>query len=211
VELIKKVRTKYYKIDDSSFKHRIIKDLSQFRFHKTYSAIIIRYRIYDLKSYLYKLGIECKLIQQYRSKKTAHRWSTAYQIVKGGVNLGDLRRLKNGMDADGNIWYEEGWDADGSDTECAAISKSILDNAIRLGQSKMHYAEEGYESDDPRRKPNTKSIPVSRHIYGLAIDIRIDWSQLGGPWSQKAEQIISEFGFRRPHRNEEWHFELDEK
>ncbi len=194
---------------NASFKFRIFKDLCHFKFDDAYLAIILKYRISVFKLYLNKLGINCKLLQQYRSKKIAHRWSTAYQIANGGITLGDLRRLKDGIDEDGNIWYKRDWDPGGSDDEYARISKPIVTNAIKLGQAKMHYAEESYETNSLRRDPNIKSIPVSRHVYGQAIDFRIDWSQLGGPWSLKAEQIISQFGLLRPHGQEYWHFELD--
>jgi len=148
-------------------------------------------------------------MQHYRSKKIAHRWSTAYQITNGGITLGDLRRLKNGKDEDGNIWFKSDWDPGESDGECAKISKSIENNAIKLGQAEMHYAEEGYESDSPYRFPNLPSIPVSRHVDGKAMDFNIDWSHLGGAWSSKTEKIISQFGLIRPYKQEPWHFELD--
>jgi hypothetical protein len=174
-----------------------------------YTSIILIYRITALKLYLGQSGINCKLIQHYRSKKIAHRWSTAYQITNGSITLGDLRRLKNGKDEDGNIWYNRFWDPGGSDGECANISKSIEKNAIKLGQANMNYAEEGYETDSSYRAPNLQSLPVSRHVYGKAIDFNIDWNQLGGAWSSKAEKIISQFGLIRPYKQEPWHFELD--
>jgi hypothetical protein len=169
----------------------------------------LRYRITALKLYLNRLGINCKFNQHYRSKKTAHRWSTAYQIAIGNITLEDLRRLKNGKDQDGNIWYKKEWDLGEPYSECAKISTDILDNAIKVGPPRMVYAEEGYESDDPRRYPNVKSIPVSKHVYGKAIDFEIDWNQFGGAWSSNAAQIISQFGLIRPVKKEDWHFELD--
>lgn len=192
-----------------SLKYRVVRDLCQFRFHDVYNSLSLRYRITALKLYLNRLKIKCKMMQQYRSKKTAHQWSTAYQIANGSITLGDLRRLKSGRDADGNMWYKRDWDPGGSDNECANISKNIANNAIKLGQVKIHYAEEGYEPDSPYREPNLKSIPVSRHVHGKAIDFKIDWSQLGGAWSSKTKQIVSRFGLIRPYKQEPWHFELD--
>lgn len=191
-----------------SFKYRIVRDLSQFRFHDVYTSIILRNQITALKLYIGRLGINCKIMQHYRSNEIAHRWSTAYQIFNGGITLGDLRRLKNGKDEDGNIWYKRDWDPGGSDGELAKTSKSIENNAIKLGQAGMHYAEEGYEPDSPYRAPNLQNIPVSRHVHGKAIDFEIDWSQLEGAWSSKTEKIISQFGLIRPYKQEPWHFEL---
>jgi hypothetical protein len=148
-------------------------------------------------------------MQHYRSKKIAHRWSTAYQITNGGITIGDLRRLKNGKDEDGNIWYKRDWDPGGPDSECAKSSRSIKDNAVKLGQAEMHYAEEGYDSNSLFRRPNLSNIPVSRHVHGKAIDFDIDWSQLGGAWCSKTRKIISKFGLIRPYEQEPWHFELD--
>jgi hypothetical protein len=148
------------------------------------------------------------MTQHYRSRKIAHLWSTAYHIASGHITLGALRKLKNGKDKDGNIWYKSDWDDVGLDNECAKISKNILENAINKSL-KINYAEEGYESDSSYRAPNLASIPVSKHVNGKAIDLYIDWPQLGGAWSSEAEKIISMFGLIRPHKQEPWHFELD--
>ena len=192
-----------------SFKYGIVKDLCQFRFFDVYTSIILKYRITTLKFFLDRLGVYCNLIQHYRSKEAAHLWSTAYQIANGNITIGDLRRLENGKDKDGNVWYKRNWDPGGHDNICAKISKNILDNAIKMGTPKMVYAEEGYEHDDPHRYPNLKNIPISKHVYGKAIDVKIDWPQLGGAWSTEADQIISQFGLVRPYNQEDWHFELD--
>lgn len=197
------------KKNSQSFKNRIVGDSCQLRLHDVYTSMVLRFRITALKLYLGRSGIKCKLMQHYRSKKIAHLWSTAYHITNGSITLGDLRRLRNGKDKDGNIWYNRFWDPGGSDGECANISKSIEKNARKLGQADLHYAEEGYETDSTYRAPNLPSIPVSKHVYGKAIDFNIDWNQLGGAWSSKAEKITAQFGLIRPYRQEPWHFELD--
>ncbi len=87
----------------------------------------------------------------------------------------------------------------------------------------INYAEEGYHPCNLYRKPNINQIPVSRHTKGDAIDLgKIAWKQkFGDPWSEKADDFVSEYGLSRPIRPENykkrspyangpehWHFEL---
>ena len=204
---LKKKYIQYFKSVATISKY-IVRDLYGFRFHDAYTSFTLRFRITALKSYLGRLDVDCKITQHYRSRKQAHKWSTAYHIASGHITLGALRMLKNGKDKDGNIWYESDWDDVRLDNELTKIPKNILENAMNKSR-KMNYAEEGYESNSPYRAPNLASIPVSKHVNGKAIDLYVDWPQLGGAWSEEAEKIISKFGLIRPHRQEPWHFELD--
>lgn len=159
--------------------------------------------------YLEDQAIDCRITKFLRKRRTAHRWSTAHHIVNGRISIGALRRLKDGRDTDGNIWYKREWDAGHNDDASASACKLIKSNAIELGSPGTVYAEEGYAADDPARLPNLRDIPISKHIFGLAIDILVDWSKLGGPWSDHAKDVVTKFGLVRPVDHEHWHFEID--
>ena len=120
-----------------------------------------------------------------------------------------LRELENGKDEDGNLWYRREWDAGYADDERANASEPIKENAVHWGPTDTVYAEEGYAADDPRRRPNLTAIPISKHVYGLAIDVLIEWEKLGGPWSDRSRSLIAQFGLVRPFVDEAWHLELD--
>jgi len=172
--------------------------------------ILLPYRVVGMCLYLQSLGINCKITKFLRKKRTAHRWSTAHHIVFGKVSIGALRRLEDGRDRDGFQWYKPEWD-DGSDDSTSANSiEEIRQNAITLGAPNTEYALEGYGSKDPARLPNLGDIPISKHVYGLAIDVLVDWSQFGGAWSQHARETVSQFGLIRPVPDEPWHFEIDQ-
>jgi hypothetical protein len=170
---------------------------------------ILLYRVIALIVYLENQGVNCRIIKFFRKRKTAHRWSTAYQIFDGNISIGVLRSLQDGMDIDGNVWYRPEWDPGYDDYVSGNTSELIKRNAITLGPPKIVYAEEGYDPDDPHRLPNLKDIPVSKHVYGLAIDAFIEWSKLEGPCSDTAKGIVAKFGLVRPVDNESWHIEVD--
>lgn len=192
-----------------SYKRRIIKDLCAFKIKDAFHAIRLRGRVKALQAFLHKRDIQSDIKQHYRSRVLAHRWSTAYHIVNGGITMKDLRELENGRDQDGNLWYKKEWDTRGRDSDYANASKKIVVNAMKIGQAEVNFAEEGYACDHPFRRPNLSAIPVSRHVLGRAIDLQIDWAKMDGAWSSKAEAIISSFGLKRPYRDEPWHLELD--
>src|SRR5205085_2015572 len=50
------------------------------------------------------------LTQGVRSRKTAHKWSTSWNIRKRRVPLKNLQDLPDGKDKDGNQWYNEVWE-----------------------------------------------------------------------------------------------------
>ena len=52
---------------------------------------------------------------------------------------------------------------------------------------------------------------MSAHVYGLAIDLNVDWSKLNGPWSSDAKKVVKQFGLKRPFFDEPWHVEIDKK
>ncbi len=78
----------------------------------------------------------------------------------------------------------------------------------------LNYAYEGYPIGASHRLPNTTDVPVSQHVYGLAVDIDGDW--LVDPWSEEVNALVEKFGLVRPFslgnvpesREEWWHFEL---
>lgn len=175
-----------------------------------------------------------------RSAKDAHLFSTAYHIYEGLVPLSSLQSLPDGKDIDLNVWYKKEWETyspamgfDRAATE-AEIMERAKDHALNASprtQIKenwgfsivgLTFAEEGYESDDPKRAPNLKSVPVSVHTTGNAIDLQgIQWSEFGGAWSDEAIAFVASFGLWRPFNSEtagspdnprgaveDWHFEL---
>ena len=113
-----------------------------------------------------------------RSRKKAHRWSTAYQIRQGNVPLKKLAELPGGKDMDGNLWYRPG------QTMIAAKA-----NALKIWKGAL--AAEGYTKDDKKREPNTFSGGVTKHATGRAIDatFRWNWSKSEGLKIEKEKKV----------------------
>ena len=173
------------------------------------AALRLKLRVKAMSYYLRSQGVGCTINLQYRKRRVAHRWSTAYGIYNGDVTLGTLRQRSAGRDDDGTVWWLPEWDCHGSDDVSAATCPAIVDNAVQVGPNHMVYAQEGYRVDDSRRWPNVATAQVSAHVRGCAIDLNVDWSQLGGPWSSDACSIVQRFGLTRPYTDEAWHVEID--
>lgn len=168
----------------------------------------LRWRVWRLCRYLQGQGITAYMRNQFRPRPMAHRFSTAYHLVNGNITLGALRVLPAGCDQDGSQWFRPEWGVNLPDELPASFVAEIVANANVLAQIRIKYAEEGYESHDRRRLPNLADIPVSKHIQGWAIDTKVDWDALGGPWSEAACQMVARFGLTRPVPGEYWHFEM---
>jgi hypothetical protein len=173
-----------------------------------YASALLLYRAASLCVYLEQQGIRCRITKFLRKPKTAHRWSTAHHIVNGKITLEQLRRLDDGRDLDGNVWYKPEWDAGGDGSQSASASEPIKQNAIHQGPPHTVYSQEGYAPNDPARLPNLPDIPISKHVYGLAIDMTVEWERLGGAWGDYAQALVAQFGLARPVASESWHFEL---
>jgi hypothetical protein len=172
-------------------------------------AFLLLYRAKAMCLYLEEQGIHCRITKFWRKPKTAHRWSTAHHIVTGKITLERLRQLEGGQDLDGNVWYRPEWDAGYDGSVSASVCQRIRQNAVHLGPPQTVYSEEGYPPNDPARLPNLPEIPISRHVYGLAIDMMVAWDGLDGAWSDRAASLVRQFGLARPVASESWHFELD--
>jgi hypothetical protein len=130
-----------------------------------------------------------------RAPADAHRMSTAYNIRDGAIPLEALKALPDGKDADGTVWYEEGWSR-----------SEIIANATKVWPGAR--ANEGYPEDDPRRLPNGLKEPkMSMHCTGRAWDVTIRWAD-GDGWHAQANKLVADFGLIRPEPDEHWHFEL---
>ncbi|KIH75481.1 hypothetical protein SAMN05660860_03251 [Geoalkalibacter ferrihydriticus] len=167
----------------------------------------LKLRVNFLILHLRGQGIPCWIQAHYRTPDRAHRWSTAYSVLSGKINVGDLRCLADGRDLDGNLWFKPEWAPGAGDRAPANEFAAIVANANELGPRKPVYAEEGYASTDPRRRPNLAEIPISKHITGRAIDLNVEWAALGGPWSAQADELIARYGLCRPVTSESWHVE----
>ena len=178
------------------------------KFKNVRHASLLRYRYFKFKQELSKLGVRCELVQQYRDKKTAHKWSTAYHIINGKITVGSLRKLANGRDQDGTLWYSAKWGNGVDDYDSANSASDILENAMRKAAPNFPYAEEGYPTDSDYRLPNLSTIPVSKHVSGMAIDIDVDWDRLGGAHTKLSHQMLTLFGLQRTKDDEDWHLEL---
>lgn len=172
-------------------------------------ALILRRRARHLQHHLNQIEIQCQVNQHFRDRATAHRWSTAYQIGLGTISIGVLRQLPNGRDRNGTLWLHPSWDKpDLTDNTPANIVEALRAHAKDRGPKSEAYAAEGYFPGDPRRAPNLTSIPISPHIYGLAIDLRISWESFNGPWTADARELVARFALTRPIPEEPWHFTL---
>jgi hypothetical protein len=163
-----------------------------------------------------------------RGPKTAHLWSTAFNIRQRRIPLKNLTDLKDGKDLDGNLWYDPAWEdglargKDGKLTKAAdsALWQKIVANAESYWKGKI--AAEGYSTDDPRIKPNVHKTK-SNHVDGNAVDISISWRagakvppEFGGrpitngeTSDSAANAVVAAFGLCRPVKSEKWHFQLD--
>ena len=178
------------------------------RIRHSVSAWRLRFRVYRLVRALKARGIFCSIHHQYRAPEKAHRHSTAYHIVTGKISVGHLRELASGCDLDGHLWLLPEWAEDLDDATPANQCAFIVRNASELEPESRRYAKEGYEKSDPKRAPNAADVPVSKHVYGLAIDLNVDWSKLDGDWGPKTNALIAQFGLCRPLKSESWHVEL---
>lgn len=193
------------------------------------------------------MGITYKVMGDVRPKRQAHLVSTAYHIHTKQVPLKELRALKGGKDLDGNVWYRKGWEMvtpffsllyrprPATEAEILEKAPDLLEkakeNALELAENEgsdfigtftfrpniVNCAYEGYAKDDPHRKPNLSTVPISNHVIGQAIDLKgIEWNKLGGEWSAEARKFVASFGLTRPFapeaqtycKKEAWHFEL---
>jgi RHS repeat-associated protein len=184
----------------------------------------------------------------HRYAKDAHTYSTAYHILHDFVSIEDLR--KTPIDSDGNVWYKEEWDAfycagkyptgPWQFSSLVYLDYLVKKNASEKGADHIRgrnpfkkyiftpfgsiadvtYAMEGYRSGDPERLPNSSLPGISKHVYGLAVDISIDveakFTDIG---YTEVDQIASEYHLRRPYNQDDyvpytddetrewWHFE----
>ena len=174
-------------------------------------ALRLKFRVKGLSYFLRSQGVNCNINLHYRKSTVAHRWSTAHSIAVGNTAMRSLRELKDGCALDGNRWFSDEWGVGVPDDAKASDCEAVLGNARALGANDLAYAEEGYEAGDPRRFPNVPDIPVSNHVCGRAIDLNVDWGRLGGPWSKGANELVRQFGLKRPYADEAWHVELDDE
>jgi hypothetical protein len=165
-----------------------------------------------------------KFNQGVRSPKTAHQWSTAWNIRKEKVELPALQALAEGTDLDGNKWYDPSWENGLAKTDKGAFTagalkqlwSNIFANAATFYGSDA-IAAEGYRLNDPRIKPNAHKA-VSNHIDGRAMDVAIPWKSGGNFFGRKimngktsdqvANRIVVAFSLSRPVKSERWHFQL---
>ena len=176
---------------------------------ETFSANV-SYFIKDLA----EQGIDVEITQSARNPQLAHQWSTAYNIFIGNISIDDLRL--NPIDMDGNVWFSEEWD-NGNDR---VLERKVKVNAWEKGSqscfvsfweicfgNNLIYALEGYSTGDPRRTPNISNVPISNHVFGLAVDLS---------WKDVEDSVIGETAAKhdlfRPllyfkESPENWHFE----
>lgn len=124
---------------------------------------------------------------------------------------------KEVRDLDGNLWYVEDWNRAETDEQARK------NRAVGKGE-KLSLAYEGYEVTDPKRLPNSLDPahpPLSSHVFGLAIDVGIQWGGStklpSGAWGWSQPEIFEHFKLHRPimEKNnpygpgaaEPWHFE----
>jgi RHS repeat-associated protein len=181
-----------------------------------------------------------RIVTQRRRPDVAHRFSTTYFILSGEIPYelfkwysGDIR------DEDGNIWFLDEWR-----NECAhypdpdiCLKAYIYENASEnspdtvrgpvhidwdhLKEWHSHaYAEEGYNVGDARRFPNITNVKVSKHVFGLAIDVAFRVTgYVKDAWDPQINAVVENHGLSRPFNQEladlgfipepeAWHFEF---
>lgn len=175
--------------------------VEQSDFKKSAEGVSLNQKLFDQVTALAQHLIDNNLVtgdiafsEGVRGPKTAHQWSTAYWIQKGAIGEDRLKALPGGKDADGNLWYKEGW-----------TKKEIDANAHSIWHGAR--ANEGYPKGDKRRLPNTDDPDASTHCFGEAIDIKIPWRN-GNGWHKEANDLVKQFKLQRPEADEHWHFEL---
>jgi peptidoglycan hydrolase-like protein with peptidoglycan-binding domain len=162
--------------------------------------------------------------QGVRNRKTAHRWSTSWNIRKGRVPLKNLQDLDDGKDLDGNQWYDAAWEEGLATDPNEHLTKESLQKlwAKIKANAKQYYssdaiAAEGYPTTDDHIKPNVHPV-VSNHVGGNAMDVSIPWRSgaavgtvailEGQTTDQAANALIARFGLSRPVPSEKWHIQL---
>jgi hypothetical protein len=120
-------------------------------------------------------------------------------------------------DLDNNLWYVAGW------TQAETNDQARKNRGLKSGEDPS-LAYEGYEITENKRLPNSLDPthpPVSSHVFGLAVDARIPWSEKnwkGNPdfWAGSVVETIKRFQLQRPidasnpygpSEAEPWHFE----
>lgn len=120
-------------------------------------------------------------------------------------------------DLDNNLWYVAGW------TQAETNEQARKNRGLKPGENPS-LAYEGYEITEKERLPNSLDPthpPVSAHVFGLAMDVRIPWSEKtwkGHPdfWADSVAETIKHFQLQRPidasnpygpSEAEPWHFE----
>lgn len=187
-------------------------------------------RVVEFTDYLAYNNVAFEITAGTRTRKKAHFNSTAYHIYNKMVPLGALRALPGGRDSDQSVWYKPEWEGrlqpdfvtwrsvtthafDEAKAADPDLVTTLFGGRVETGLS---CAYEGYPAGDARRLPNIDEVPLSSHVEGEAVDIRMDWSTFGDSWSADADAIVADFGLTRPFREdaathcvaEHWHFEL---
>ena len=132
-------------------------------------------------------------------------------------NVPDPTAPQEVRDLDNNLWYTAGW------TKAETDDQARNNRGLKPGEDPS-LAYEGYEINQKERLPNSLDPthpPVSSHVFGLAIDARVRWSQTtwkGNPdfWAASVAETIKRFQLQRPidasnpygpAEAEPWHFE----
>ena len=170
------------------------------------------------ENYLVSSNPSIVVSQGYRTPADAHRFSTSYHLFYGFIDSEVLGCYP--IDSDGNIWNDPATDflytfaCSGSSTLsmpanlCSPRARWSIENA-KKGEGSNYfcgafkcgfsYAQEGYPPGDPRRLPNSDDVPVSNHVYGLAVDIVGWWSDDPDDiWGLPITNIAQQFRLDRP-------------
>ncbi|HEY5895499.1 MAG TPA: DUF4157 domain-containing protein [Chthoniobacterales bacterium] len=135
----------------------------------------------------------------------------------GEENVPDPTAPLEVRDLDNNLWYVAGW----AQEETNAQARK--NRGLKPGEDPS-LAYEGYGISEKERLPNSLDPthpPISEHVFGLAMDVRIPWSEKtwrGNPdfWADSVAETIKSFQLQRPidasnpygpSEAEPWHFE----